>query len=222
MKVKFCLVSLIHSAIAAAIKGVPKSYAGYQLLKVNVQQADLIHDLFTSPDHSIWREYSALDGQVHVMVPPKSLPIASQFQSQTLIDDIQDRIDEERSFAKLHSDVTASRVMNKLQVTSFEVFADFQDAEVYVAYLLSFPGTEKVVIGKSYLGQDIVGIRFGSGERNIVAHGGIHAREWISPATATYVASELLGDSADAILLRSKFTFTYSPVLNVDVQWQSN
>ena len=46
-------------------------------------------------------------------------------------------------------------------------------------------------------------------------HGGIHAREWISPATVTYMAHWLLTDPSAAHFLKS-FTFTIVPVVNVD------
>jgi murein tripeptide amidase MpaA len=50
----------------------------------------------------------------------------------------------------------------------------------------------------------------------VVFVGGTHAREWISPSSATYLCWFLTSDNEDAIKLRSLFTFTVIPVLNVD------
>jgi carboxypeptidase A1 len=44
----------------------------------------------------------------------------------------------------------------------------------------------KVVIGETYEGRQISGIRIGnesSTQNEILFHGGIHAREWIGPVT---------------------------------------
>ncbi|TPX44873.1 hypothetical protein SeLEV6574_g04248 [Synchytrium endobioticum] len=85
-----------------------------------------------------------------------------------------------------------------------------------------------VNIGKSFEGRDITGIRISLSEdevvfrkvkKEFVFHGGIHAREWISPATVTYMANEIItrarkDDRIKRIL--GVFDFTVIPVLNVD------
>jgi murein tripeptide amidase MpaA len=66
------------------------------------------------------------------------------------------------------------------------------------------------------LGAPIIAFEIGTGTKSIVRNGGVHAREWMSPMAVTYIAAYLAGDSADAILMRSKFKFHIIPVLNVD------
>lgn len=50
--------------------------------------------------------------------------------------------------------------------------------------------------GKSYEGSSIIGVKISyrseKNRKGIFVEGGIHAREWISPATVTYITNELL------------------------------
>lgn len=95
------------------------------------------------------------------------------------------------------------------------LFSAYQDAETYVSFLAKQQGATRISIGTSYLGASIDGVQFGTGPENIFFHGGIHAREWISPASVTFMAYSLLTD-AGALNLLDKYTFTILPVVNVD------
>ncbi|KAF8983125.1 Carboxypeptidase A4 [Entomortierella lignicola] len=62
----------------------------------------------------------------------------------------------------------------------------------------------------------------------ILIHGGQHAREWIGPATVTYIAKELIlgyGTNKKITTLLNEFEFTIIPVLNADgyaYTWEHN
>ena len=77
-----------------------------------------------------------------------------------------------------------------------------EDIHSYLDYLeetYDFVTTES--IGQSYEGSDmrIVKVcRGGCGNKPAMWYdGGIHAREWVSPATATYMLKELVENDAD-------------------------
>jgi len=77
--------------------------------------------------------------------------------------------------------------------------------------------------GKSYEGRDIQGLKIGKKPTNskpaILIHGGIHAREWISPTTVSWIASELLlkyNTDPSVKKLVDDIEWHIFPVLNVD------
>lgn len=73
--------------------------------------------------------------------------------------------------------------------------------------------------GKTYENRRIKGVKisFGTGKRAVFIEGGIHAREWISPATVTYLINELL-NSEDASFrkIADNFDWYLFPVINPD------
>eukprot|EP01065_Artemidia_motanka_P041878 TRINITY_DN54_c0_g1_i1.p1 TRINITY_DN54_c0_g1~~TRINITY_DN54_c0_g1_i1.p1 ORF type:complete len:419 (+),score=156.71 TRINITY_DN54_c0_g1_i1:58-1314(+) len=98
-------------------------------------------------------------------------------------------------------------------------------------FIEDYSGVTPFSIGKSYEGRDIRGIRFGSSDEKhaVWLQCGIHAREWIAPATCMYYTQKILenlrgGDKEVAALL-SKLVIYMVPVLNVDgyvYTWTTN
>lgn len=59
-------------------------------------------------------------------------------------------------------------------------------------------------IGNSYEKLPIKGLKIAKGSESkptIFIEGGIHAREWISPATATYILNEIINSNGEKILI---------------------
>ena len=83
--------------------------------------------------------------------------------------------------------------------------------------------TSSISIGKSFEKRDIGGIRIkninSTSSSRFVIHAGIHAREWIGPATIMWITETLLkGYSQDPIItkLLDSHVIEIIPVLNVD------
>lgn len=78
------------------------------------------------------------------------------------------------------------------------------------------------VAGQSYEGRQLIGIKINhkdlrSDKQSIFLEAGMHAREWISPATATYFANELLtSQSAQIMGLARSYVWYILPHANPD------
>ncbi|KAI8909608.1 hypothetical protein EDD86DRAFT_246975 [Gorgonomyces haynaldii] len=202
------LFSLLSAASAV---DAPVRYDGHKVLRFQVinrsKLASLEKALQGIPSASLWNHLEV--GNVDVRVPPSEI---AAFTRQTtgiphsvMIDDVQQLIDEQNQPAD-------SLVANAAPA----IFSNYQDTATYLSFLTSQAGTTKITIGTTSLGTAISGVKFGTGPKNIVIHGGIHAREWISPAVTTYLTNFLLSSDPDAVRLRSNFTFHVIPVLNPD------
>lgn len=83
-----------------------------------------------------------------------------------------------------------------------------------------FPNKTEIVIGgKSYEGRPIKGVKISYKENNpgVFIEGGIHAREWISPATVTYIVNQLLTSSDKNVrYIAENFDWYLFPSINPD------
>lgn len=73
--------------------------------------------------------------------------------------------------------------------------------------------------GSTFHERDIkaVKISFGEGRRAVFLEGGMHAREWVSPATVTYLINELLTSQDPAFRqMAESFDWYAVPVANPD------
>lgn len=91
-------------------------------------------------------------------------------------------------------------------------------------YLDSLPESNKNImvknVGKSYEGREIktVTITNGDGRKknSIFIDAGIHAREWIAPATALYLIDQLTDSNSNLSKLLEKVDFVIQPLVNPD------
>ena len=83
-----------------------------------------------------------------------------------------------------------------------------------------FPSKVNVIYGgRSYEGRHIIGVRvsFAEGNPGVFIEGGMHAREWISPATVTYLINEFLtSQNPNVKALAQKYDWYMFPVCNPD------
>jgi murein tripeptide amidase MpaA len=201
---------LITAAIA-----LPKrpQFQGDQVIRfqnLDAQDFVTLHGLID--DHSlqldVWSHGDST--KMDVRVPLKALSVVAaktaDIDQSVWIANVQELVDQEQP----------KSVFNRYDGTSATLFKAYQDASVYVDFLLSQPGATEINLGKSYNGLDIRGAKFGNGTKQVFINGAVHAREWISSAVVTYVANFLLSSDPEAAQMRSLFTFHFVPVLNVD------
>lgn len=76
-----------------------------------------------------------------------------------------------------------------------------------------------LVAGQSYEGVSIRGVKISHKQNNtaVFIEGGIHAREWISPSTVTYILNELLTSNDTKVHdIAENFDWIIFPVINPD------
>jgi murein tripeptide amidase MpaA len=217
------MLSVCFSILLASPVEVYERYDDNMVIRMNIDSAMAAERLDTvinqNPSYSVWSDAEL--GNVDIMIPKANMDdLKSKLNGvdvQVLIPNLQDLIDQETEHSAKHSALVTKAFQSKGVVPSAqELFKDYQDSDVYLAFLESLPETTPISIGTSFEGRKFRGVKFGNGPKNIVFHGGIHAREWVTGAVTTFIAHQLLGNSTEAVELRSKFTFSVIPVLNVD------
>ncbi|KAJ3325911.1 Carboxypeptidase A5 [Boothiomyces sp. JEL0866] len=167
----------------------------------------IIHDPFLELD--IWKDdWSEIDIRVTGSNLPTFKDRLKDFEYIVIIDDLQALVEAEQ--------IDYARKKKRNILTAQDLFASYQDADTLIEFLDNIPGAQPINLGATYEGNQIRGIKFGRGSKNVVINGGIHAREWISPAVTAFTANYLLGSDSEAVDMRSKFTFHIIPVLNPD------
>lgn len=148
---------------------------------------------------------------------------------ETLIDSIEDHLEESQR------DLDESRSSAAMAEDFFVAYHTYAE---YVAYWKSLSTNHSKIatyiqaVANTIDGRDIPGIvvtgTSGSNKKKIFISGGQHAREWVSPATVTYIITQLVtkygSDSTITNLLNSA-VIHFVPMVNPDgytYTWQSS
>ncbi|XP_030847760.1 carboxypeptidase B [Strongylocentrotus purpuratus] len=230
MRGLFIVLVCIVSAFAA------KDYSGYQVLRVTPgtdEHRQWLRELETSMADEIdfWSDIKNIPGStVDIMVPKRlratflDIFAVKKMQVSIMIDDVGQLIheqDEERKERRATTqdltsfDYTVYHPYDEIQ----QWVTDIVDAYPTIATRFELPRT-------SYEGRTISGIQIkGTGgssgmRKGVYFEGGIHAREWVSPATVMYITKELLQDFMDGDATAVRFFDTLDwyivPSLNAD------
>ena len=183
------------------------NYQNYQILQCKFERKDISSLLEEAHERSldIWA-IKPFDS-THVLVDiKKHISNALEADCEVIIDDVQYLVDHENEEG---SDFFVSyrkydEIMNRLK--TYE--------EQYPEIL------EKKVLGHSVEGREIpvVHLKFPSRivRRKIWIQSGLHAREWVGPASAMYLIDWLCKSSKEANSLLDSFEFVIAPLLNPD------
>lgn len=192
------------------------SYHGFQVYRVSLSdktkhESDILSRLIAEKNEQL-SEWAESPHSKDVMVRESDSHLLGGFTKTLLIENVQDWIDKE-SLHSMNQKVNWLEDENPVYERN-EFYQEYRSYESIVSYVEKFNQNEKISIGKTYQGRDIYAFKFGDGPRHVVFNGGIHAREWISPATVTYLAEALNGQAGE--FLKKEFTFHAIPVLNPD------
>lgn len=191
----------------------------YKLKPKTENQLDVLKKLYFENDKlDFWSAPVAIGKELSVVITPA---LKSQFinilqqndiESEISIENIQSVIDQQT--VKSFQARSGSKMLWDTYYTLDGIYNWLKDlAEEHPGVVTLIKG------GSTYEKRDILGIKIshGSGKKNVFIEGGIHAREWISPATVNYITNELLySDYPETKAAATEFDWYIFPVTNPD------
>ncbi|OXA50734.1 Carboxypeptidase B [Folsomia candida] len=191
----------------------PKSYSGYSLLRTEpLLREDLARSLLILDGMRgihFWK-YPLVNRSSDILTSPAQLEHIQALLAtlgvshDVIIDDVKDLLAKE----------------NDVGVNGYSALEEELERANYAKTLASQDSRVTYEnIGSSSEGKEIGLVKISSGGGNkpaIWIDGGMHAREWISPATATYIMSKLTNKEPASESLLSSFDFYIVPIINVD------
>lgn len=152
--------------------------------------------------------------RVDLMIAPHKLPEFYEKMArigipyQLHIDDVQELIDETTPQSRSKSfDFTSYHTLEEIYKNLDDLTKQYPDK------------VQTIVAGRSYENRTIKGVKvtFKTNNPGIFIEGGIHAREWISPATVMYILHQLLtSNDADVRALAESHDWYIFPSFNPD------
>merc|ERR1719175_283776 len=199
------------------------SYEGYQVFRISPQtraEVDFLAGLQDRPMFDFWTE-PVLGRTADVMVPPRLVPaftadLAAQgLTFEVMIPDVQKLIELEKMAAPRKEAPSSQHAMTWDEYHSLEDMYSFLD---YLEATYDFVTTE--TIGQTTEGRDMRVAKVckgGCGSKPAVwIDGGIHAREWISPAAVTWMLRELVENDKQHSDLLESLNWYFLPSHNPD------
>ncbi|KAJ3660726.1 hypothetical protein Zmor_005162 [Zophobas morio] len=199
------LVALVGFVASATYDG----YKVYKLVPQTEVQRAYLNSLAASPDFDFWSKIDRLGNPVTVMVSPRwqrrfegHLKV-NNIDYEVVIEDVESSIEAERKYHLSQPALKSGRI-------SFTQYQRHSAINDYLTELVKqYPSIVSLEnIGQSYQKRDMVVIRISTGSSNpakpvIFVDAGIHAREWIAPATALYLINQLVENSANRYLIEN-------------------
>nr|XP_012226656.1 PREDICTED: zinc carboxypeptidase A 1-like [Linepithema humile] len=186
---KITVVCMIVS-LAAAQKATYVNYKVFKIIPTTEAQIETLHEFENILDgFSFWGDPTFVGKSVDLMVAPHKLPEFYEIMARIKIpyyvhiENVQALIDQ---------------TMPANQSTTFDFTSYHTLEEIYKNLddlARQYPDKVQTIVGgKSYEGRIIKGVKisFKANNPGIFIEGGIHAREWISPATVMYILHQLL------------------------------
>lgn len=200
-------------------------YDGYKVYEVNLQnqpQADFLYQLSHQNGIDGLHIPRTINNSAHIMVSPrrqcefeKTLARYS-LNYDVIISDI------EKFWGEQGRTVVGPRKSNENGIRFTRYYRHSEINEYLELLARKYPNTVSVyTVGKSYEGRAIKVIRINNGQhlpnkKVIFIDAGIHAREWIAPATALYIIYQLVENMEANRQLLDKYDWIILPLVNPD------
>ncbi|KAL1465084.1 hypothetical protein WDU94_004679 [Cyamophila willieti] len=200
-------------------------YDGAQVFRVTVNNSKgrkRVNDLVDKGVVEKWRSNTT---SIDIMAKADKLTAVKQYLEkakltyEVVLEDVQRAIDEENP--DISEEELALLTGRKGHRMTFHKYHRMEDIHGYLDYLAqTYPQLVNITdIGRSLEGRPLKVIQIISGHPNAKRFwidGGIHAREWITPATVTYILSELVENREAQDEYLKKIDFYILPIVNPD------
>ncbi|NXP18516.1 CBPA2 Carboxypeptidase, partial [Scytalopus superciliaris] len=222
MKVVLILSALLGASLCL------ETFVGHQVLRVKTKNEEQVKQLqlLESLEHlqlDFWIKPSAPALPVDVRIPADNVQSVKAFlesrgiEYSILIEDLQDVLDQERQeMAKAAQRARSSGFDFGTYHTLDDIYAELD----HLASEYSF--VEKIQIGQSYEKRPMYVLKFstgGSARPAIWLNAGIHSREWVTQASALWMANKIAsGYGTDSFItsLLDRMDLFLLPVANPD------
>lgn len=209
------ILALLATSAFAQVK---RSYDGYKVLRtahLTKTNANLLQNLQLEQDLDFWQD-PLVGRSADIMVSPESLQSLEEFfnshgiQFSVMIEDVE----------KLHQ---SNQVKHSRTSSGFDWrdYHSHNDINTFIDELaVSNAGwVSTTSIGKSYEGRDMRVVKIekaGPGAPIAWIEAGIHAREWIASATATFMINELVNKYEENKNIVDNLNLHFLPMANPD------
>jgi len=217
----FALLAIVATASVSAERVRYDNYRMYKATSENAKQLAVLKDLEGSSDSILFLDGVHIVGaEVQIVVAPHKVADfldilgKAEIKYELKTSDLQKSMDE-----------VEEKVAIKGRATRAYNWAEYYELDDTYAWLQSLaqqnPGVVTLIEGgKTYQGRSILGVKItkgGSNKPGIFLEAGIHAREWIAPAAATYIINQLLTSEEESVKqLAENYTWYVLPHANPD------
>merc|ERR1711942_411007 len=216
-------IFLTTLAIMATTTMASKSYEGYQVLRTSPltpAAAALLRELqLTTNSVDFWGEPATgrttdINTPPHLLDTVKEMLASKGVDVSIMIEDVEKLIQDTKPSPK------SSKSEGKRYAMDWDDYHDHDVLNEFIAALADANDFASIIpIGQSLEGRDmnVLAItKAGAGAPNVFLESGIHAREWISPAVATYLVRQLVEEYDSHPEYLDKINWYFIPSANPD------
>ncbi|XP_065087332.1 zinc carboxypeptidase A 1-like [Ochlerotatus camptorhynchus] len=194
------------------------NYKLYEVIPTSENQLKLLNELKQSSDSLIFLESGSHAGaKFNIVVAPHKL---ADFTEALLNEGINARIVDKNMQRSIDQERNRMKSRRTKGVFDFQDYHELDDIHAWLDKLATeYEQVEVVEGGHSFENRSIKGVKvsYKSGNPGVFIEGGIHAREWISPATVAYILNELLTSQDLKVReIAEKYDWYFFPSTNPD------
>lgn len=211
------IVGLFLTVFLAVCAGEKVRYDGYRVYNVFVPDTsglEMLESMRDNEGYNFW-DSPRVNNSATIMISPRrlgefmQLTNATRLEPKLMMENVQKYIDDENPHGG------ARGAFNWLAYHRLDAINNWLSSLATLHPEI----VEPLIGGESYEGRSIRGVKlsFKEGNPGIFIEGGIHAREWISPAVVTYILNELItSDDPRVRYMAESYDWYIFPVFNPD------